>query len=63
MRTRIVDDAAPLSEQKIARLEKALGEPIPSAYRRFLLKHNGGSPETLTSACQVPARERPNAEP
>lgn len=39
-----------LTEQRIADAEQQMGRSIPSAYRAFLLEHNGGYTETNSFA-------------
>lgn len=35
----------PLAEDRLHRLETALGQRLPDDYRAFLIEHNGGQPE------------------
>jgi hypothetical protein len=40
----IEEPGPPLDESKVSELEEALGVSLPSDYREFLLRFNGGSP-------------------
>ena len=44
MEARIIDSSGPLSEEELRVAERELGLQLPSAYRKFLLTHNGGKP-------------------
>lgn len=39
------ENGPPLSDDDIVALERQLGVSLPSSYRQFLLKNNGGRPE------------------
>ena len=41
---------SPATEAAIAACERRIGRPIPTAYRAFLAKHNGGTPQPATFA-------------
>lgn len=41
---RIEESRTPLTNARLAALEKKLGISLPAQYRQFLLKHNGGHP-------------------
>jgi hypothetical protein len=45
MSVTIIESSMPLTEADLVRAEQRMGRPIPSAYRAFLLAHNGGRPE------------------
>jgi cell wall assembly regulator SMI1 len=45
MSTTIHESKAPVTEAQVAKLEEEMGIRLPSEYRQFLLKHNGGYPE------------------
>lgn len=40
----IDDSESPVSEVDLLKMEEELGEKIPTQYRKFLLKFNGGTP-------------------
>ncbi len=44
MSVEIEDSYEPISESKLTGFESELGIKLPSDYRNFLLKHNGGRP-------------------
>jgi cell wall assembly regulator SMI1 len=40
----IVDSEAPVTPERIAEVERLIGVELPTQYKSFLLKHNGGAP-------------------
>ena len=45
MATKIFDSKGKLSGEALERAERAVGQPLPEQYKRFLLENNGGYPE------------------
>jgi cell wall assembly regulator SMI1 len=45
MAVQIWESLAPLSEEKLCEVENRMGFRLPTAYRSFLLKYNGGKPK------------------
>ena len=45
MNATIAKSGPPVREEELAEVEQRLGEPVPAAYKRFLLAHNGGRPD------------------
>lgn len=45
MNVTIFNTASPLTEEDIDQAEQRIGQPIPAAYRAFLIAHNGGQPD------------------
>jgi cell wall assembly regulator SMI1 len=45
---RITDSLPPVSQEELREVEASIGYPLPDQYRRFLLSHNGGRPQSVS---------------
>src|SRR5262245_12834888 len=59
MLQQIINCARPLTSSDIAALQHRTGTKLPEAYKRFLLKYNGGQP----TPAKFPIRDMPNLFP